>query len=85
MNYRPLGATGLRVSEIGFGTWGLGGDTDGAVSYGATNDDTSRAALHCAAPRGAMLGRIGGIGGPPLLPPYPPQRRGRQRRGTAGP
>jgi aryl-alcohol dehydrogenase-like predicted oxidoreductase len=52
MNYRALGATGLRVSEIGFGTWGLGGDTGGAVSYGATDDDTSRAALRCAVEQG---------------------------------
>jgi len=48
MNYRALGKTGLRVSEIGFGTWGLGGDSGGAVSYGPTNDATSRAALRCA-------------------------------------
>ncbi len=45
MNYRALGGTGLRVSEIGFGTWGLGGDTGGSVSYGPTNDEVSRAAL----------------------------------------
>lgn len=48
MNYRALGGTGLRVSEIGFGTWGLGGDTAGAVAYGPTNDETSRAALTAA-------------------------------------
>ena len=24
MNLRPLGRTGLRVSEIGFGAWGIG-------------------------------------------------------------
>ncbi|MCX6896249.1 MAG: aldo/keto reductase [Verrucomicrobia bacterium] len=48
MNYRPLGNTGLRVSEIGFGTWGLGGDGGGAVAYGSTDDDTSRFALRSA-------------------------------------
>jgi aryl-alcohol dehydrogenase-like predicted oxidoreductase len=52
MKHRALGATGLRVSEIGFGTWGLGGDTGGAVSYGPTNDETSRAALRCARAEG---------------------------------
>lgn len=25
MRYRKLGASGLRVSEIGFGAWGIGG------------------------------------------------------------
>ncbi len=52
MNYRPLGDTGLRVSEIGFGTWGLGSDAGGAVSYGPTDDETSRAALRCAVEQG---------------------------------
>jgi len=52
MNYRALGATGLRVSEIGFGTWGLGGATGGAVAYGPTSDDTSRKALRCALEQG---------------------------------
>ena len=45
MNYRPLGGTGLTVSEIGFGTWGIGGATKGAVSYGPTDDAQSRLAL----------------------------------------
>jgi aryl-alcohol dehydrogenase-like predicted oxidoreductase len=46
MNYRALGDTGLRVSEIGFGTWGLGGDTGGAVAYGPADDAQSLRALH---------------------------------------
>lgn len=41
MKYRELGRTGLRVSEIGFGTWGIGGD-----AYGPAEDSVSRAALH---------------------------------------
>lgn len=48
MKYRPLGDSGLRVSEIGFGTWGLGGDHGGAVAYGPANDDDSRTALRTA-------------------------------------
>ena len=31
MRTRPLGKTGLRVSELGLGTWGLSGDGYGAV------------------------------------------------------
>ncbi len=42
---RPLGRTGLQVSEIGFGTWGLGGTTGGAVAYGPADDAESLRAL----------------------------------------
>src|SRR5260221_8358286 len=45
MNYRALGRTGLSVSEIGFGAWGIGGRTAGHTSYGETDDATSLAAL----------------------------------------
>lgn len=45
MKYRQLGATGLRVSEVGFGAWGIGGRTEGLTSYGDTNDATSLEAL----------------------------------------
>ena len=48
MRYRLLGDTGLTVSEIGFGAWGIGGLTAGETSYGATDDKTSLAALACA-------------------------------------
>jgi len=40
---RALGLTGLEVSEIGFGTWGLGGD-----SYGPVEDAASLATLRFA-------------------------------------
>ncbi|HYD04395.1 MAG TPA: aldo/keto reductase [Reyranella sp.] len=45
MRYRALGRTGLGVSEIGFGAWGIGGRTSGTTSYGETDDRTSLAAL----------------------------------------
>ncbi len=45
MNYRTLGRTGLVVSEVGFGAWGIGGRTVGQTSYGDTDDRTSLTAL----------------------------------------
>lgn len=50
MRYRQLGSTGITVSEIGFGTWGLGGD-----SYGPVDDATSRASLELAFDRGVTF------------------------------
>src|SRR5207245_2443709 len=44
MNTRILGRTGLKVSEIGFGAWAIGGNAHGN-SYGPTEDGTSIAAL----------------------------------------
>lgn len=52
MKYRQLGNTGIQVSEIGFGGWGIGGITPGATSYGSTDDDTSARALACALEKG---------------------------------
>ena len=53
MNYRALGRTGLRVSEIGFGAWGIGGQPERARrSYGPTDDATSLVALEAAAELG---------------------------------
>lgn len=43
MNYRVLGRTGLRVSEIGMGAWAIGGNQFGN-SYGPTDDEESRRA-----------------------------------------
>ena len=40
MKYRTLGRTGLKVSEVGFGGWAIGGDEFGN-SYGPTDDQTS--------------------------------------------
>lgn len=47
MKYRNLGKTGIKVSEIGFGTWGLGG-----TSYGPTDDSSSLNALARAIEKG---------------------------------
>ncbi len=52
MNYRTLGRTGLDVSEIGFGAWGIGGRTIAETSYGDTDDKASLAALARALDRG---------------------------------
>lgn len=52
MNYRRLGQSGPLVSEIGFGAWGIGGQTPGATSYGETDDGESRRALRAAADEG---------------------------------
>ena len=43
MKYRTLGRTGLKVSEIGFGCWAIGG-----TSYGPTRDEDSLEALETA-------------------------------------
>jgi aryl-alcohol dehydrogenase-like predicted oxidoreductase len=41
MEYRALGRTGWKISTIGFGAWGIGGD-----AWGTTDDKVSRASLH---------------------------------------
>jgi aryl-alcohol dehydrogenase-like predicted oxidoreductase len=48
MNYRNLGNTGIKVSEIGFGAWTIGGLTPGQTSYGRTDDKVSLEALQTA-------------------------------------
>ncbi|HVR41900.1 MAG TPA: aldo/keto reductase [Thermoanaerobaculia bacterium] len=48
MNYRILGSTGIRVSEIGFGAWAIGGASDSQgvpLGWGRTSDDESLAAI----------------------------------------
>ena len=54
MNTRPLGKTGLTVSEIGFGGWAIGGDAFGN-GYGPTDDSVSKAALRRALEEGVTL------------------------------
>ena len=55
MKYRNLGDTGLVVSEIGFGAWGIGGVAGGAVSYGPTDDQESKLSLRHALERGVTF------------------------------
>lgn len=49
MEYRKLGRLGWMVSEIGYGTWGIGGGEGG---WTGNDDDASLAALHEAVERG---------------------------------
>ncbi len=44
MKYRTLGNTHLKVSEVGFGAWAIGGNNYGN-SYGPTDDKVSLAAV----------------------------------------
>lgn len=46
MNYRQIGSTDLKVSELSFGTWAIGG------SWGSTNDQESLKALDYAMDQG---------------------------------
>jgi aryl-alcohol dehydrogenase-like predicted oxidoreductase len=47
MKYKNLGNTGINISEIGFGTWGLGGN-----SYGSVDKDISMKTLEFAYEQG---------------------------------
>jgi aryl-alcohol dehydrogenase-like predicted oxidoreductase len=49
MNYRSLGKTGAKVSEVGFGAWAIGGPSDAAGvqwGWGETPEHEAIAALH---------------------------------------
>lgn len=48
MQYRTLGRTGIRVSEIGFGAWAIGGTAEASgtpLGWGKSSDDDSLAAI----------------------------------------
>lgn len=47
MNYRTLGRTGISVSEVGYGAWGIGG-----VQWTGGDDDEAKRALNLAIDRG---------------------------------
>ena len=54
MKYRVLGKTGLKVSEVGFGAWAIGGNAHGN-SYGPTDDKQSLATIGRALDLGCNL------------------------------
>ena len=54
MRYRELGSTGLKVSEVGFGAWAIGGNAHGN-SYGPTDDRASMAAVQKAVELGCTF------------------------------
>ena len=54
MKYRVLGKTGLKVSEVGFGAWAIGGNVHGN-SYGPTDDKQSLATIGRALDLGCNL------------------------------
>lgn len=48
MKYRILGKTGLKISEVGFGAWGIGGPAmagEVPIGWGEVNDENSKAAI----------------------------------------
>lgn len=47
MNYRTLGRTGIEVSEVGYGAWGIGG-----IQWTGGDDDEARRALNLAIDQG---------------------------------
>jgi aryl-alcohol dehydrogenase-like predicted oxidoreductase len=49
MRYRRLGKTGYKVSEIGFGSWAIGGE------WGPTDDTRAMATLHAAVDAGVTF------------------------------
>jgi aryl-alcohol dehydrogenase-like predicted oxidoreductase len=49
MDERPLGTTGFDVSEVGFGTWEIGGE------WGDVTDEEGREALHAALDAGVTF------------------------------
>lgn len=51
MNYRKFGNTDLRVSEIGFGSWAIGGAANVGgvpIGWGPSDDAVSKKAIHAA-------------------------------------
>ena len=58
MEYRTLGRTGLKVSEVSFGAWAIGGGFaigGTGIGYGTTDDETSKATIRKALELGVNL------------------------------
>ena len=58
MHYRVLGRTGLRVSEVGFGAWAIGGPAklgDLEIGWGEVDDAMSLRAIDAAYDAGVTL------------------------------
>ncbi len=58
MQYRDLGRTGIRVSEVGFGGWAIGGPSEASgmpLGWGRTSDDDSLTAIRRARELGVTL------------------------------
>lgn len=55
MQYRTLGRSGVRVSVIGFGGWGIGGRTASDTSYGPVDEETCAIALKTALDSGVTF------------------------------
>lgn len=49
MNYRELGNTGIKISEVSFGTWAIGG------AWGKTSDEEALKSLKFAMEQGVNL------------------------------
>jgi len=61
LKYRKMGKS--LVSGIGFGTWGIGGITEGATSYGPVDDSVSKDAIRTALDQGINFFETSGLYG----------------------
>ena len=50
-----MGKTGIRISELGFGAWGIGGNHGKVSAYGSTNDNSSIRAIQRSRKLGVTL------------------------------
>src|SRR2546428_10615233 len=85
MKTRILGRTGLKVSEIGFGAWAVGGNGHGN-SYGPADDAKSIAALQPAVHLGVnFIHTADGYGWGPTREPHGVALRGPPGDGPPAP
>ena len=62
MQLRPFGATGIRVSELGFGAWAIGGQSYGAVDRAESLRALARAEALVEQYEGAVTQYVGSHG-----------------------